>query len=821
MQKSLWGDDFKIPSKNDKDKVINKINNPKKVKTISSKLSSSSLSITEKLELIYKSVNNILGKFKKQTNIITTKEDLIKYIDKAISNGVIAIDTETNNSLDPLTCKLIGACVYTPGELNAYIPTNHIHPVTRQRIETQLTEEDILLQFSRLKNTKIIMHNAKFDYQVLKCTCGLDLQIYWDTQVASKVLNENEPAKLKYQYTNKIDNSMEAYSINQLFENIEYAVVDMNIFALYAATDAFMTYELYRYQETIFKLDENKKLYNLFTEIEMPITKVVSDMELTGVLIDVPYANRLSDKYHKKLADLDSQINQLLSTYTNIVSEWRTSKDANIKPRSSNGNLGKSKNEQLKTPINLESPTQLSILLYDILNIPPPNKKKLRSVGEKELTKIDLPLCKLILKRRGLLKLINTYIDKLPACVSETDNRIHASFNQYGADTGRFSSSNPNLQNIPSKNKEIRMIFKATEGYKLIGADYSAQEPRLLAAYAKDQEMIDTFEQGRDLYSQVASIVYKNNYEDNREFYPDGTPNAEGKKRRGNCKSIILGIMYGRGIASIAEQIKTHDGKVTRQDIQDAEKIINTFFTSFPLSKKWMEDSLLNAQAFGYVEDLWGRRRRLPEIQLQKYEVLNKNQHSSFNPLLGTSGENVFENTNLISSYYNLLNNARNKKEIDNIISQAKQKNILIKNNSGKIAQAERQAVNARIQGGAASMSKKAMIAIHNDEVMKYLGFRLLIAVHDELIGEAPIKNAEKAAERLSELMIEAAKPECVIPMKCDTTLENSWYESEYKEVIKNTVAKLKKEPWTQEHIVSKLLEEHSELTLEKIYDII
>lgn len=468
---SLWGEEFNVEPTPVK-KVLNKINNPKDPnKVVKKAIKSSSLPLRDRLALIRTNVEKILGRYSENTFVIRTKDALHQYIDKAIQNGEIAIDTETNNSLDPISCKLMGPCIYTPSEKNAYIPINHVNPDTNVRLDNQLTEEDVKEEFSRLSETKIIMHNGKFDYQVIKCTCGLQLKVYWDTMVGARILDENEKsAGLKQQYRDKIDSSIEKYSIDHLFEDVEYAVVDPELFALYAATDAFMTYKLYKYQLSQFDKPGHEKLKKLFLNIEMPVMEVAAEMELTGVEIDFEYASRLSKKYHRMLEEVDLKIEKQLQEYRGLIEEWRKTPEAQFKPTSKKPNkngeytLQKSKSEQLLDPPQLTSPTQFAILLYDVFKTPVIDKKSPRGTGEDIIKQIDNPLCKLVLEKRGLEKLIGTYIDKLPECVNPKDNRLHAHFNQVGTDTGRFSSNEPNLQNIPSKEKAIRMMFKATEG---------------------------------------------------------------------------------------------------------------------------------------------------------------------------------------------------------------------------------------------------------------------------------------------------------------------------------------------------------------------
>ena len=804
---SLWGEAFEVKKPSTK-KIIEKTSNPKKVEVVSSDkiLKSKKVSIEDKLKLIRQEVYRVLGSYAKNTVVIKSYDEFKSYIDKAIKNGVIAVDTETNNSLDPISCKIMGLCLYTPGMKNAYIPVNHIDIKTKEKFSWQVTEEQIKEQLSGLDTTKIIMHNGKFDYEVLKCTCNIALHIDWDTMIGAKVLNELERAGLKQQYIEKIDSSIEKYSIEGLFEKIEYAVVEPELFALYAATDAFMTYKLYEYQLNEFNKPENQGLYNLFSTIEMPVVPVVAEMELAGVCIDNEYSERLSKKYHKLYDDVQLQIDRELKKYATQIANWRLTPEANYK-EIKNGKPQKSKNEQLENPVKWSSTTQLAILLYDILKQPVVDKKTPRGTGEEILNQIDLPICKLILQSRGLLKLINTYIDKLPECVSPVDGRLHAHFNQFGADTGRFSSSDPNLQNIPSHNNEIRMMFIAAPGNVLVGGDFSQQEPRLLSHYSGDEHMVNAYKEGKDLYAMIASKVYHNNYEDNLEFNPITKKiQPDGKHRRTSVKSLLLGLMYGRGTKSIAEQLNC--------SFEEANDIKNGFFNEFPKVEQWMSNTQVEAKQRGYVEDIWGRRRRLPDLLREKYEVTYKNSVTTFNPLIGGTGKYNPNNEGIINTYKTKLNNAKYKSEIDNIKKEASQIGISIKDNSGFIAQAERQCVNARIQGGAASMSKRAMINVYNNEELRELGFKLLIAVHDELIGECPIENAERVKELLSQEMIDSALPEVKVPMKCDTDSFPAWYYDVYQ-------AEIKKEFDTLNHNFNLLCNNHTECTPEQLSKIL
>ena len=814
---SLWGDEFEVPSeKKEVKKVAKKVSSPKDPKVETRKaMKSKTVSTFDKLQLIYEEVNRVLGGYTSNTKVITSKDELSQYIDEAIRNGIIAIDTETNNSLEPLTCLLMGACIYTPGQLSAYIPVHHTQPDTDILIENQLTESDIKEQFERLSNTKILMHNGKFDYEVIKCTCNCVLNIYWDTEIAARILDENELAGLKKQYILHIDSTQEKYDIEHLFQGIPYAYVKPEIFALYAATDAYITYRLYEWQKEQFNKPGNEKLFDLFMNVEMPIVPVCAEMELYGIEIDKEYAKRLSNKYHKKVDEVNAKIDAELSKYSDKISAWRLTKEANYKERNSKPNktgeftYKKSKNEQLENPPQLNSPTQLAILLYDILGTPAQDKKSPRGTGEEILQKINLPICDLILEKRGLEKLIGTYIDKIPECVNSKDNRLHAHFNQLGAGTGRFSSSNPNLQNIPSHVKEIRLMFRASDGDVFVGADFSQQEPRLLSAYSNDDTMIDAYKQNKDLYATIAAGVYKNDYWDNMEHRQDGSPNPEGKKRRSNCKSLLLGIMYGRGAPSIAEQIHS--------TVEEAQQIINDFYKQFPKVKEWTEKTEKDAKVTGYVEDLWGRRRRLPDILLPKYTVRSTKTSTEFNPILYTLGKVNNSSAALVESYKKKLSKVKSRNDYQKIQQEAERDGIYIVDNGAFISQAERQCVNARIQGGAASMTKVCMRKVFDDDELNRLGAKLVLQIHDEVIVECPKQNAEAVMSRLTYVMKTSVADKVQVPFKCDGYIVNCWYEDDFGDILKQELQKLIESGTSKEESFSKLLKEHSELTSEQL----
>lgn len=715
-------------------------------------------SVMSKISSIVTLVGSKLSKYTEEYESLRDEQSVVAYFDKLMEKGIAAIDTETD-SLDPLTCNLAGVGVYSPGLKPAYIPVGHISYVTGIKSNNQVDVEVLKSCLQKGTNIQWIMHNGKFDTRVIKHTIGAEIKCYWDTSLAARCLNENESYSLKnlhLKYCNSKDT--EALTYEKLFEGIPFPMVPISTGYLYAAGDPLKTFELYEFQKKYLNRRTLPGPYEVFSEIEMPLIPAVAKMEDDGIAFDRKFSEELSAKYHEILQKQEAKFYEVLSMYDAEINKYKQSTPGH----------------KLSDPININSPTQLSIILYDILKLKSPDKSKPRGTGEEILEALDSPLSKAILDVRTTAKLLSTYIDKMPNVLNPKTGRIHCSYNQYGADTGRFSSSDPNLQNIPSKNKEIRKMFTATEGYAMISCDFSQQEPRTLAHMSKDTHLINAYSEGKDIYAWIAQSIYNVPYEECKEFRPDGTKNPEGKKRRDSVKSIILGIMYGRGEASIAEQI----GVSKKQ----AREIINKFFQSFPMVDKFIKDTQATARVTGFVETAWGRKRRLPDMLLDPYvlEWLPGKAPKNFDPL-------AFDSVSLdrkvpdeeVRYFTTKLQNCYSRTERDKIHSEATQRGIKIIDNTGKIADAERQCVNSIIQGGAADMSKLAMISIYNNEELKNLGYRMLIPVHDEIIGEAPIENAKRAGEIVCKLMIEAAAKRISVPMKVDAEITDRWYGEE------------------------------------------
>lgn len=501
-------------------------------------------SLTDRITDIKRSVEQNLGEYKNQYSCIRDESHLVSYIDTCIENGICAIDTETMG-LDPLQDDIVGFSLYTPELPAIYVPINHVDYITNQKVNNQLSKEFCKEQLQRLvnNNIKMIMFNAKFDIRVLRHQIGVYFEAYWDGYLAQRLLNENEEENglkaLHKKYVLK--NEHDAFSFSEFFKAITFNLIPINVGYIYAARDAEITYELYKYQEqfldkTMPKCVEKEllKVADVFRQIEMPLINVVADMEDNGIKVDLDYLHQLSEKYNKILVEKEAEFYKLCDKYSDKIEEYRQ----------------KNPNNKLGSMINIASSTQIAILLYDILGEKPIPKQPARGTGEEVLKAIDNEFCKAILEYREVAKLLSTYIDKMEKVINPNDGKVHCVFNQYGAKTGRFSSQDPNLQNIPSHNKDIRKMFTADEGYVLMSSDYSQQEPKVMTQMCGDKKMLQAYKEGKDLYAQIAALAFNKSYEECLEFYLDENgnktdkTNKEGKERRNQAKSILLGILY-------------------------------------------------------------------------------------------------------------------------------------------------------------------------------------------------------------------------------------------------------------------------------------
>lgn len=684
------------------------------------------------------------------------------YIYNIIQQGDCSIDTETTG-LDVFDNHIVGLSLYSKGQKGLYVPLHHKSYIYGTEVEGQLDSKLVSEQLQLLvdNNVKFKMYNASFDIRVLHRNLDVYVPCWFDAHLAAMCLNENEPHGLKTLHSKYVLNGAEdEFSFGKLFEGICFDLVPITTGYIYAARDAVDTDELVDFQLPYLTKgtpecveQQLEGVSNVFWNIEMPYVDVIVDLEETGISLDTEYASELSEKYHEQEDEQLEVFYKLLDEYKPQIEQYKITNP----------------NHKLSDPINIASPTQLAILFYDILKIEPVDDKSPRGTGVEILEKIDNPLCKAILSYRKTDKLLSTYIDKLPECL-KSDNRIHCNFNQYGAKTGRLSSDEPNMQNIPSHNTDIRKMFVASEGHVILSSDFSQQEPRCMAAMCQDETMLDAYRNDRDLYASIASLSFNKPYEECLEFGPDGTTNKEGKERRSQAKSILLGILYGRGINSVAEQLHTTRDKA--QQIQDR------VFKGFPAIKQFEDDTKYMAEQLGYVTTFWGRKRRLPEMQLPEYSFKWKDGYGDFDPLSFDSDTIETEVPEFIQRKYITKLNKAWGSEKAKIKQEANDEGVLITDNGGKIADATRQTVNSRIQGSAADMSKIAGRLIYDNQRLRELGFKLLIPIHDEYLAECPIENVKECAELFSECMCNAAK-DLGIPIKCDVSVSYRWYGEE------------------------------------------
>jgi DNA polymerase I-like protein with 3'-5' exonuclease and polymerase domains len=744
-------------------------------------------SISGKVQLAKEMSQEVFADKLDRLELLDNENKIKEYIDCAITNGIIAVDTETNG-LDRIDGKIAGVCLYTPGQKGVYIPVRHESFMTGIELKTNISPEFMHEQFERMNksNIKYVLHNAKFDMHILWWMLGIKIIPYWDTQIGSQLLNENEPHKLKVLYKKYVDNADEnskVASFNSLFKGIEFNKVPPDVAYMYASFDPIMTYELYQFQYNFIDINGKyckekglERVAEVFRNIEMPLIQVVFEMECTGVKIDTDLADKLKEQYtkHKDAAELkfNSEIDKLNDKFDKLM----------IKNPAAYNKLFKDGIRK----VSISSPTQLAILFYDVLEFESPDKKSPRGTGEAILKSFNHPLVDSILEYRSMSKLLSTYIEAIPQHIAKRDNRLHANFNQYGAKTGRFSSSDPNLQNIPSQKTtlsdgtvidaghDIRQMFIAGEGQVIVGGDFSQQEPRCLAHMSDDPHMLQAYLEGKDLYATIASKIYKMPYDECKEFRADGTVNPDGKARRTSVKPVLLGLMYGRGVPSIAEQMKI--------STQEAQKIIDDFYAEFPKVKEFVDFAQTFARDYGFVETAWGRKRRLSDMQLPPIEIKPciKSYSDNFDPFAFDATESIPQDDyvpdEVYRKYYTLLNRARGRQQQQKVKELAEQEGYTIKDNRGFIEDAKRQCVNSIIQGSAADMTKLTMIKIFNDEELNKLGYKLIIPVHDEVLGICPRENAKAVRDRLEYIMVHIVDGKFKIPMKCDIEVTERWY---------------------------------------------
>lgn len=514
--------------------------------------------------------------------------DLESILDKAEKKGELSIDTETT-STNALEAKLVGVSLAVKENEAYYLPLNHEDSKANLPFDNAL---DIFRRFFK-SGTKLIGHNLKYDRQVF---ANYDVEladIYFDTMIASYLIN---PGRRSH----KLDVLADEYfgyrmqPITELIgtgkKQLTFDRVPVEKASFYAAEDADCTLRL---KNKLKPLLHEHHLDSLFYNLEMPLLTVLGDMEAHGVAIDFDFLRKLSRDYGSQIIEVEKAIY-----------------------------------EEAGREFNINSPVQLRGILFDELKLP--SLKKTAKGGEKStdvgvLEKLALlhPLPKMILGYRQLAKLKSTYIDAIPLLVNRDTQRVHTSFNQTVAATGRLSSTDPNLQNIPirtEQGREIRKAFIARKGYNILSADYSQIELRLMAHFAGDKALIESFKKGEDIHSRTAAEVFGIDLKD-----------VTSDQRRA-AKTANFAIIYGVSAYGLSMQSELSVG--------EAKDYIDAYFERYPGVKKYMEDMKEFARKNGYVETLLKRRRYLPDINAKSRQAREFAERTAINtPIQGTAAD--------------------------------------------------------------------------------------------------------------------------------------------------------------------------------------
>jgi DNA polymerase-1 len=597
--------------------------------------------------------------------VVTTQEALNAWLAKLAAAPLISFDTETD-SLDYLRARIVGVSFAASAGEAAYVPLSHDYPGAPAQLDTG----SVLAALKPLLEDEAkpkLGHHLKFDCHIL-ANYGIALAGHrYDSMLESYVLNS------VFVLRHDMDSTVEKYlGIKTVHyedicgkgaKQIPFSQVDIERAAEYAAEDSDVTLQLH--QALWPQLEALPRLKNLYESIEQPLVPVLYRMERTGVLVDRELLRKQSTELAGRMLELQAQAH------------------------SEAGGV-----------FNVDSPRQLQEILFGKLGIPVIRKTPTGqpSTAEDVLEELALSysLPKLILEYRGVAKLKSTYTDKLPEQINQQTGRIHTSYHQAVAATGRLSSTDPNLQNIPIRTPEgrrIRQAFVAAPGHSLVAADYSQIELRIMAHLSGDSSLMAAFAEDRDVHQATAAEVLG---------IPLGSVTSD---QRRSMKAVNFGLIYGMSAFGLARQLSISRG--------EAQKYVDLYFERYPGVKRYMDETRQKARDAGYVETIFGRRLYLPEI-------LSRNQ----------------------------------------ALRQS----------------AERQAINAPMQGTAADIIKRAMIDV--DAWLQTSGARarLIMQVHDELVLEVADEAVDTLVQQLRQHMAHAAT--LTVPLKVDVGIGRNWDEA-------------------------------------------
>ncbi|MEN9471873.1 MAG: polymerase [Pseudomonadota bacterium] len=524
-------------------------------------------------------------------SLILDQKTFEHYLQQLAAAKIWAFDTETN-SLDVMQAELVGLSFAINGRQAVYIPLAHDYAGAPQQLDRTWVLQQLKPLFEDLKQLKI-GHNLKYDMGVL-ANYGIQLQgLGFDTMLESYLLDSASN-----------QHSLDSAAIKHLdhktirFEEIAgkgakqktFNQIELQQAGPYAAEDADITLRLHQTLKP--QLDALPKLCQVFTMIEMPLVSVLSRIERYGVLVDAQLLQKQSRSLAKRLLSLEEKIYQL---------------------------VGKT--------FNLGSPKQLQTILFTEQGLPilekTPKGQASTSEAVLQALAIQFPLAKLILKHRSLSKLKSTYTDKLPLQINPKTGRIHTSYHQAAVVTGRLSSSDPNLQNIPARTKEgrkIRQAFIAPAGYQILAADYSQIELRIMAHLSQDKGLLDAFAQGLDIHRATAAEVLN---------IPLQQVNRE---QRRSAKAVNFGLIYGMSAFGLARQLG-----ISREAAKD---YIDRYFSRYPGVKEYMQRTRQQAHQQAYVSTLLGRRLHLAHINSSDSLQRRASERAAINaPLQGSAAD--------------------------------------------------------------------------------------------------------------------------------------------------------------------------------------
>ena len=522
---------------------------------------------------------------------ILTRQAFDDWLQRLQQAELFGFDTETT-SLDYMQARIVGlSFAIKPGEA-AYLPVAHDYPGAPDQLDFDRVLEQLKPLLEDPHCAKL-GHHLKYDRNVL-LNHGIRLQgIAYDSMLESYLLDStasrHDLDSLCRKYLNHTNIKFEEVA-GKGKKQLTFNQVPLETAAPYAAEDADMTLRLHQ----LFwpRLCEVEKLKVLFEDLERPLLTVLADMERTGVKVDVAMLRKQSTELAERMLEVESEAHKLAGE-----------------------------------PFNMASPKQIQAILFDKQGLPSLAKtpKGTPSTAEPVLQELalDYPLPKLILEHRSLSKLKSTYTDKLPKQINPDTGRIHTSYHQAVAATGRLSSSDPNLQNIPVRSAEgrrIRQAFIAEPGFELLAADYSQIELRIMAHLSGDSGLVQAFEHGEDIHRATAAEVFAT------------TPAQVSADQRRSAKAINFGLIYGMSAFGLAKQLGIQRGR--------AQEYVDLYFQRYPGVKAYMEATREQAREQGYVETLFGRRLYLPDIKARNVARRQAAERTAINaPMQGTAAD--------------------------------------------------------------------------------------------------------------------------------------------------------------------------------------